>query len=118
MPSLCSIEWARASLRRPSEPSAFGRNLGMRKSERPFDPGGVDRMRQTLAAPLHRCGKPVPASLRPSVIGLLPSRCRGHGAVFEPRALAVTDHIEGSQDVGRELACFCKYRLDHVGGEI
>src|SRR5713226_6893135 len=35
MPSLCSIEWARASLRAPSEPSGSTRNFGTRKSDTP-----------------------------------------------------------------------------------
>ena len=38
MPSLCSIECARTSLRAPGEPSALSRNFGTRNSEMPFVP--------------------------------------------------------------------------------
>ena len=83
-----------------------------------FDAGGVDRMRQILAAPLRGRGEPVPARLRPGAIGLLPARRRGDGAVLERRAVAVADRIERSENVGRELARFLEHRLDHVVGEV
>ena len=83
-----------------------------------FQTRGVERMWKILAAPLRRRGKRVPATFGPGVIRLLPSRWRRHGAVVEARAVAVTDHIERSEDVGRELACFREHRLDHVIAEI
>jgi len=75
-------------------------------------------MRQILAAPLRRRGKRVPARLRPGAVGLLPSRCRGDHAILEARAIAVADCIEGAENIGRELACFPKHRLDHVVGKV
>ena len=45
MPSLCSTEWARTSLRAPSEPSGLTANLGTRKSEMPRVPGGASGSR-------------------------------------------------------------------------
>jgi len=83
-----------------------------------FDARGVERMRQGLAAPLRGRGNGVPARLRPGAVGLLPSRCRGDDAVLEARAVAVADRVEGAENIGRELACFPKHRLDHVVGEV
>ena len=40
MPSLCSIDTQRTSLRAPGRPSAFTRNLGTMNSEMPRAPGG------------------------------------------------------------------------------
>ena len=45
MPSLCSTEWARTSLRLPGEPSALGKNFGTRNSEMPRVPGGASGRR-------------------------------------------------------------------------
>ena len=83
-----------------------------------FQAGGVERVRQILAAPLRGRGNRVPAPLRPGAIGLLPSRCRRHRSVLEPGAFAVADRIEGSEDIGRELARLRKHRFDHVGGKV
>ena len=80
--------------------------------------GGADRLRQILAAPLRRRGKRVPTRLRPGAIRLFPSRRRRHRAVVEPRALPVTDHIEGSEDVGRELAGLLEHGIDQILAEI
>ena len=45
MPSLCSIECARTSLRAPSELSALIKNFGTRNSETPRVPAGASRSR-------------------------------------------------------------------------
>ena len=45
MPSLCSIDRQRTSLRAPSEPSAFTSTFGTMNSEMPFTPGGAPSMR-------------------------------------------------------------------------
>ena len=83
-----------------------------------FDAGGVDGLRQLLAAPLRRRGEPVPAGLRPGAVGLLPARRRGDDAVLERRAIAVADRVEWRKHVGRELAGLLEHRLDHVVAEI
>ena len=41
MPSLCSSDTQRMSLRSPRLPSALTRNFGTTKSEMPFTPGGA-----------------------------------------------------------------------------
>ena len=69
-----------------------------------LDAGGVDRVRQLLAAPLRRRGQPVPAGLRPGAIGLLPARRRGDGAVLERRAVAVADGVERREHIAGEPA--------------
>ena len=83
-----------------------------------LDAGGIERVRQLLAAPLRGCGEPVPAGLRPGAIGLLPARRRGDGAVLERRAVAVADRVERGENVGGELAGLLEHRLDHVVGEV
>ena len=83
-----------------------------------LDAGGVDGVRQTLAAPLRGSGKPVPAGLRPGAIGLLPARRRGDGAVLERRAVLVADRVERRENVGREPAGLLEHGLDHVLAEV
>ena len=56
-----------------------------------LDAGGVDGVRQLLAAPLRRRGQAVPAGRGPGRIGLLPAGRRGHDAVLERRAELVAD---------------------------
>src|SRR5262249_1904821 len=51
-------------------------------------------------------------------VGLLPSRCGGARAILEPRAIAVADRVERTENIGRELAGFREHRLDHVVGEV
>src|SRR5262249_50542644 len=82
------------------------------------DAGGVECMRQILAAPLRGRGERVPARLRPGAVGLLPSRCGGDHAVLEPRAIAVADRIEGAENIVGELARFREHCLDHVIGKV
>ena len=83
-----------------------------------FDAGGVERMRQVLAAPLRGRGERVPARLRPGAVGLLPSRCGGDHAILEPRAIAIADCIEGAENIVGELARFREHRLDDVIGKL
>jgi hypothetical protein len=45
IPSLCSIDTQRTSLRSPGVPSAFGMNFGTTKSEMPFTPSGASGVR-------------------------------------------------------------------------
>ena len=83
-----------------------------------LDAGGVERMRQRLAAPLRGSREPVPAGLRPGAVGLLPAGRRGDGAVLERRAVVVADRVERRQNVGGEPARLLEHRRDHVLGEI
>ena len=83
-----------------------------------FDAGGVECMRQVLAAPLRRRGERIPARLRPGAVGFLPPRCGGDHAILEPRAIAVADRIEGAENIVGELARFREHCLDHVIGKV
>ena len=65
-----------------------------------------------------RRGKPVPAGRGPGAIGLLPARRGGDGAVLEDDALAVADHVERGDHLGRELAGFLEHGVDDVFGEV
>ncbi len=75
-------------------------------------------MRQFLPAPLRGRGQAVPAGFGPRRIGLLPPRRGGDDPVLEPGALAVSDGVEGAQDLGREPARFLEHRIDQVFAEI
>ena len=83
-----------------------------------LDAGGIDRVRQRLAAPFGRRREPVPAGGRPGAVGLLPARRRGDGAVLERRAVPVADLVERRDDVGREAAGFRQHGIDDVLAEI
>ena len=80
--------------------------------------GGVQGVRQFLAAPLRGRGEAVPAGLGPGAIGFLPTGRRGDRAIFEGRPDAVADGIEGGQNLGGETAGFRQHRIDHVFAEI
>ncbi len=83
-----------------------------------LDAGGVDDLRQRLAAPFGRRGKAVPAAAAPAVIGFLPARRRGDDAVLERRAELVADAVERRDHFAGEAAGFGQHRIDVVHGEI
>ena len=83
-----------------------------------LEAGDVDRLRQVLPAEVRRGGEPVPARRGPGAIGFLPARRGGDGAILEDHALAVADHIERAEHLGRELAGFFQHGVDHVLGEV
>jgi hypothetical protein len=83
-----------------------------------LDAGGVDGLRQILAAPLRGRGQTIPAALRPGAVGVLPSRRGGDGAVLERRAVAVAGDVEGGENVAGEPARLLEHRLHHVLGEL
>ena len=83
-----------------------------------LDAGGVERMRQMLAAPLRGRREPIPAGRGPGAIGLLPARRRGDDAVLELRAAAVADRVERRQHLGGKAARLFEHCVDHVIGEV
>ena len=83
-----------------------------------LDAGGVERVRQRLAAPFGGRGEAVPAGRRPGAIGLLPAGRRGHRAVLERRAVAVADGVQRRDDVGCEPAGLREHRVDDVFAEV
>ncbi len=83
-----------------------------------LDAGGVERVRQSLAAPLLGRGKPVPAGLGPGAIGFLPAGRGGDRAVLEGRADAVADGVERAEHLGGEAAGLLQHRVDQVLLEI
>ncbi len=83
-----------------------------------LDAGGVERVRQLLAAPFRGRGESVPAGRGPGAIGFFPARRRGDGAVLEGRAVAVADRVQRSDNIGREFARLLEHRVDHVFGEV
>ena len=83
-----------------------------------LDAGGIDGVRQILAAEFRRRGEAVPAGLRPGPIGLLPARRHGDGAVLEDGALAVADDVERSDHFAGEAAGLRQHGIDHVLGQV
>ncbi len=85
-----------------------------------FDAGGVERVRQFLAAPLRGRGEPVPTHARgPGAIGVLPTGRRGNRfAVLEGCTDAVANGVERGEHLGGEAARFRQHRVDHVLSEI
>ena len=77
-----------------------------------LDAGGVDRVRQRLAAEVGRRGETVPAGGGPGGVGLLPAGRRRHLAVLERRAELVADGIERRDHVGGEFAGFFQHGVD------
>ena len=80
--------------------------------------GGVEHLRQSLAAPFRRRGQAVPAALAPGVIGLLPAGRRGDDAVLEVGASLVADPVERRDDFGGDAAGFGQDRIDVIHGEV
>src|SRR5215475_7123123 len=89
MPSLCSSDTQRRSLRLPGLPSAPGRNLGTMNSEMPRTPGGASGVR-----PSTRCTMfSVVAGLDGAGLELRQVRARLRlGEVHGPRPFA-RDHL-------------------------
>ena len=83
-----------------------------------FQAGGVERVRQFLAAPLRGRGEPVPTARGPGAIGVLPTGRRGNRAVFEGCADAVANGVERGEHLGGEAARFRQHRVDQVPAEI
>ena len=77
-----------------------------------LDAGGIDDLRQALAAPLTGRGKPIPAAVTPAAIGLLPARRHRHRAALERCAEAVASAIERRNHFAGETAGFCQDGLD------
>ena len=75
-------------------------------------------MRQFLAAPFGRRGKPVPAGGGPGRVGLLPARRHGHPAVLERGAELVAGGVERRDHVGGELAGLFQHGIDGLPVEI
>ena len=83
-----------------------------------FDAGGVDGVRQFLAAIFGGPGKPVPAGGGPGGVGLFPARRHGDGAVLERGAGFVADPVERGDHVAGEAAGFLQHLVDHLLVEI
>ena len=83
-----------------------------------LDAGGVDRVRQFLAAPFGRRGEPVPAGGGPGGVGLLPARRRGDVAVLERRAEFVADAVERRDHVAGKAAGLLQHLIDRLLVEI
>ena len=83
-----------------------------------LDAGGVERVRQRLAAPLRRQRNRVPAGRGPAAIGLLPARRHGDGAVLERRAEFVANRIERRDHVGGVAAGLLQHGVDIVGAKV
>ena len=79
-----------------------------------FGAGGIDDLRQRLAAEGKRRGEPVPAAGLPGLVGFLPARRRGDGAVLERRAVFVAVAIERRDDFLGEASGFREHRIDVV----
>src|ERR1700733_4636113 len=60
----------------------------------------------------------VPTALSPGVIGVFPTRCRGHRAVLESRAGAVACLINWSDDFAGDAAGFGQHCLKVIHAEI
>ena len=75
-------------------------------------------LRQRLAAPFGRRGKPVPAAAAPAAIRFLPAGRRGHGAVLERGAERVADAVEWRDHLGGEAAGLGQHCVDVLHGEI
>ena len=82
-----------------------------------LDAGGVERMRQRLAAESRGRRHRVPAALPPGLVGLLPARRHGDAAVLERRAVLVADRIERCDHVAGEAARLGKHGIDVVAGK-
>ena len=83
-----------------------------------FGAGGIDDLRQALAAPFGRRSKPVPTALAPRVIGFLPARRGGDDAVFDGSADTVADAVERRQHLGGHPAGLGQHRLDIVHRQV
>src|SRR5437868_6898094 len=77
-----------------------------------------DVLGEVVLAPLRWGGKPVPAGLCPSLIGLAPARRHGHGAVLERRAMAIAARVERRENIRRELSGLLEHRVHEVLAEI
>ena len=91
---------------------------GHRRGVPHFDAGGVDRVRQFLAAEIGGRGEAVPAGGGPGGVGLLPAGRRGDLAVLERRAELVADAVERRDHVGGEFAGLLQHRIDGVLVEV
>src|SRR5262249_13395734 len=83
-----------------------------------FEAHGVKGMRQTLSAPLGRAGQSIPTRRRPGLIGLLPTRRHGDGAVLEDGAVAIPLAIERRDDIIGKPACLFEHGIDEVFGQV
>ena len=83
-----------------------------------FGAGGIDGLRQALAAERFRRGKPVPAALAPGAVGVLEAGRGDDGAVVECRPDAVAVAVERGDDFGGDAAGFADNGLDIVHAEV
>ncbi len=83
-----------------------------------FRAGGIDDLRQALAAPFERRGDRIPAGQPPGAVSLFPARRRGDHAVFERRTVSVADAIKGSDDFCGKAAGFRYDRLNILDPEL
>ena len=85
MPILCSIETQRTSLRSPSAPSSFTRNLGTMNSEMPLVPAGASGVRASTRWMMF------------SARSCSPKRDEDLGAGDQVGAVALRDRLGGAQ---------------------
>src|SRR5882672_12268459 len=83
-----------------------------------LDAGGIDGMRQTLAAPIRRPRDAIPASGTPVAIGLLPTVGRRDHAVLDPGALTIANPVKRGNHLGREPSRLLQHGIDQVLVEV
>src|SRR5262249_48939920 len=83
-----------------------------------FSAGGIEDLRQALAAPFGWRRHCIPAGQTPSAVSFFPAGRRGHVAIGKARTVSVADPIERGDDFAGKAASFRDDRIDVVDAEL